>query len=112
MTQPRTVADVLSDHVVFEVKRTCQYGRHLASGLPARLRLNGLIRRLSHTNRYALTANGVRIPVFYTKIYNRLLVPLTVANRPQAPPDLRAALAAITYHMDDYANRAGLPRTA
>src|SRR6516164_7235045 len=41
-----------------------------------RLRLNGLIRRLPHTNRYVLTADGLRIAVFYTKIYNRLLVPL------------------------------------
>jgi len=40
-----------------------------------RLRLNGLIRRLPHTNRHVLTADGVRIAVFYTKIYNRLQVP-------------------------------------
>jgi len=59
-----------------------------------RLRLNGLIRRLPHTNRYTLTEDGIRIAVFYTKIYNRLLVPLTAANQPQAPPSLRAALAA------------------
>jgi hypothetical protein len=87
--------------------------RHLASGLPVwRLRLNGLIRRLPHTNRYVLTADGIRIAVFYTKIYNRLLVPLTAANQPQAPPELRAALAAITRHVDDYANRARMPRAA
>jgi hypothetical protein len=53
-----------------------------------RLRLNGLIRRLPHTNHYVLTADGIRIAVFYTKIYNRLLVPLTAANQPQAPPSL------------------------
>ena len=77
-----------------------------------RLRLTGLIRRLPHTNRYVLTADGIRIAVFYTKVYNRLLVPLTAANQPQAPPELRAALAAITRHVDDYANRARLPRAA
>ena len=77
-----------------------------------RLRLGGLIRRLPHTNRYTLTEDGIRIAVFYTKIYNRLLVPLTAANQPQAPPELRAALAAITRHVDDYANRARLPRAA
>src|SRR6266542_168103 len=77
-----------------------------------RLRLNGLIRRLPHANRYVLTADGIRIAVFYTKIYNRLLLPLTAANQPQAPPGLRAALAAITRHVDDYANRARLPRAA
>ena len=75
-----------------------------------RLRLNGLIRRFLHTNRYVLTADGIRIAVLYTKIYSRLLVPLTAANQAQAPPDLRAALAAITRHVDDYANRARLPR--
>jgi hypothetical protein len=77
-----------------------------------RLRLGGLIRRLPHTNRYVLTADGIRIAVFYTKVYNRLLVPLTAANQAQAPPELRAALAAITRHVDDYANRARLPRAA
>jgi len=52
---------------------------------------------------------GIRIAVFYTKVYNRLLVPLTAANQPQAPPDLRAALEAITRHVNDYASRARLP---
>ena len=79
---------------------------------PRRLRLNGLIRRLPHTNRYVLTADGVRIAVFYTKVYNRLLVPLTAADQAQAPPELRAALSAVTRHVDDYANRARLPRAA
>jgi hypothetical protein len=54
----------------------------------------------------------VRITVFYTKVYNRLLVPLTAASQPQAPADLRTALAAITRHVDDYATRARLPRAA
>ena len=77
-----------------------------------RRRLNGLIRRLPHTNRYVLTENGIRLAVFDTKVYNRLLVPLSATDQPQAPPDLRAALAAITRHVDDYANRARLPRAA
>ena len=67
---------------------------------------------LPHTNRYTLTEDGIRIAVFYVKVYNRLLVPLTAANQPQAPPDLRAALTAITRYVDDYANRARLPRAA
>ena len=74
-----------------------------------RLRPNGLIRRLPHTNRYTLTSDGIRIAVFYTKVYNRLLVPLTAADQAQAPPELRAALVTITRHVDDYANRARLP---
>jgi hypothetical protein len=35
---------------------------------------------------------------------------LRTANQPQAPPELRAALAAITRHVDDYANRAPFSR--
>jgi hypothetical protein len=77
-----------------------------------RLRLNGLIRRLPHTNRYVLTGDGIRIAVFCTKVYNRLLVPLTAADQAQAPPELRAALSAITRHVDDYGNRARLFRAA
>jgi hypothetical protein len=79
-----------------------------------RLRLAGLIRRLPHSNRYTLTDDGIRIAVFYTKIYNRLLVPLTAADQPQAPPALRAALATISRHVDAYAAQARLtpnPRT-
>jgi hypothetical protein len=77
-----------------------------------RLRLNGLIRRLPRSNRYMLTPDGIRIAIFYTKVYNRLLVPLTSADQPQAPPELRAALATITRHVDDYASHARLPRAA
>jgi hypothetical protein len=77
-----------------------------------RLRLAGLIQRLPRSNRYTLTADGIRIAVFYTKVYNRLLVPLTATDQPQAPADLRAALAAITRHVDDYAARARLPHAA
>jgi hypothetical protein len=34
--------------------------------------------------------------LIYTKIYNRMLVPLT-ADQPQAPPQLRTALATISH---------------
>lgn len=77
-----------------------------------RLRLNGLIRRLPGRNRYTLTQDGIRIAILYTKVYNRLLVPLTSADQPQAPPELRAALATIARHVDGYASQARLPRTA
>jgi hypothetical protein len=77
-----------------------------------RLRLNGLIRRIPRSNRYLLTNDGIRIAVFYTKIYNRLLVPLISADQPQAPPELRAALDTITQQVDRYAARARLPRAA
>jgi hypothetical protein len=65
---------------------------------------------MPRTNRYLLTDDGIRIAVFYTKIYNRLLVPLTAANPPQAPAELRTALTTITRHVDAYAASARLPR--
>jgi hypothetical protein len=34
------------------------------------------------------------------KVYNRLLVPLTAADQAQAPPELRAALSAVTRHVE------------
>ena len=77
-----------------------------------RLRLAGLIRRLPRSHRYLLTDDGIRIAIFYTKIYNRLLMPLTAADQPQAPPELRATLNTITHHVSDYADRARLPRAA
>jgi hypothetical protein len=77
-----------------------------------RLRLNGLIRRLPHSNRYTLTTDGIRIAIFYTKIYNLLLVPLTAADQPQAPENLRTALSTIDRYVDDYTARARLPKIA
>ena len=35
-----------------------------------RLRLHGLIQRLPHSNTYALTGEGIRVAVFYTKLQN------------------------------------------
>ena len=40
-----------------------------------RLRLKGLIHRLPHSNAYTLTPDGLRVAVFYTKVYNRVLSP-------------------------------------
>lgn len=58
-----------------------------------RLRLAGLIHRIEHTNKYALTLDGIKFAVFYTKLHNRLLRPLMAADQPQAPPELRQASA-------------------
>src|SRR6185312_2537101 len=46
-----------------------------------RLRLHGLIQRLPRSNRYVLTAEDIRVAVFYTKLHNRLL------RRSSAPTD-------------------------
>ena len=77
-----------------------------------RLRLAGLIHRIEHTNRYALTLDGIKFAVFYTKLHNRLLRPLMAADQPQAPPELRQALDVISHHVDDYISRARLGKAA
>ena len=73
-----------------------------------RLRLNGLLRRIEHTHTYVLTPDGQRLAIFYTKLHDRLLRPLTAADQPQAPPGLRQALATIDHHVNDYIARARL----
>ena len=67
-----------------------------------RLRLAGLIDRIEHTNGYILTPDGIKFAVFYTKLHNRLLRPLTAANDPPAPLPLRQALRVIDRHVTDY----------
>ncbi|HEU5421687.1 MAG TPA: hypothetical protein VFV41_28675 [Streptosporangiaceae bacterium] len=78
----------------------------------ARLRLNGLIQRLEHTNTYIPTAEGQRVAVFYTKLHSRLLRPLLAANAPPAPPELRHALATIDSHIRGYIDNARLGNAA
>jgi hypothetical protein len=73
-----------------------------------RLQLNGLIRRIEHTHTYALTPDGQRLAIFYTKVNDRLLRPLLAADQPQAPPTLRRALATINHHVEDYITQARL----
>jgi hypothetical protein len=73
-----------------------------------RLRLKGIITRLPGTNTYTLTPDGTRIVVFYTKLHNRLLRPLTAANQPSAPLPLRQALRTIDKHVNDYIEQARL----
>jgi hypothetical protein len=67
-----------------------------------RLRLKGLIHRLSHTNTYVLTDEGQQVAIFYTKLHNRLLRPLLAAHDPPAPLPLRQALRVINHHVDHY----------
>jgi len=74
----------------------------------ARLKANGLIERLPHTNNYQLTAEGQRVAIFYTKVHDRLLRPLIAADAPPAPTELRQALRVIDRHVDAYADNARL----
>jgi hypothetical protein len=73
-----------------------------------RLRRKGLIQRLPGTNTYVLTTDGVRFALFYTKVHDRLLVPLLAADTPPAPPQLRQALGVIDRSVTDYVRQARL----
>lgn len=71
-----------------------------------RLQLHGLIERLPRANRYQLTADGIRVAAFYTKVHHRLLGPLLAANHPPASADLRQALRVIDQSIDAYIDNA------
>ena len=59
-----------------------------------------------------MTAEGIRVAIFYTKVYNRLLLPLTAADQPQAPPELRQALRTLDRHVECFVDRARLSSAA
>jgi predicted MarR family transcription regulator len=77
----------------------------------ARLRLNGLIERRPHTNTYQLTADGLRVAIFYTKVHDRLLRPL-LTDQPPAPPEIRRALTTLERHVHKAIELARLPNAA
>jgi predicted MarR family transcription regulator len=77
-----------------------------------RLRLHGLIARQSGTNSYAVTPEGIRVAVFYTKLHARLLAPLLDADKPPAPLELRRALATVERVLGDYVANARLGAAA
>ena len=62
------------------------YSMNQASYDLARLSRNGLITRIPHRNLYALTPDGLRFAIFYTKVHDRVLRPLMAGDQPQAPP--------------------------
>jgi hypothetical protein len=52
------------------------------------------------------------VVIFYTKIHDWMLVPLTAANKPPAPAELRHALTVIDDRIEHYRTRARLPTAA
>lgn len=86
------------------------YGMNQMSYDLWRLRTNGLIERLPKTNTYVLTPNGIRIALFYTKSYRRIIDPLFAAagSGPQAraAPELREALRTIDQAVARFATEA------
>ena len=77
-----------------------------------RLRLNGLIEHIPDSNTYALTADGQRVAIFYTKVHNRLLRPLLAGHQPPAPAELSDALRTIDQHVRSYIDHARLRKAA
>ena len=73
-----------------------------------RLRLKGLLERLPNTNTYHLTPDGTRFALFYTKLHDKIFLPLMSADHPPAPNDLRQALTTIDHHINNYLNNAQL----
>ena len=68
-----------------------------------RLRLHGLLQRIPHSHRYEATPTGLRIALFFTRTYARLL-PLKLAEiMPIGPPGdstLRAAFDRLQTEID------------
>jgi len=76
-----------------------------------RLRLHGLIVRQAGTHRYEVTDHGLRIALFFTRSYARVLRPglsqVTMADLPDNPP-LRRAFDHLECAMDQYVAQAKL----
>jgi hypothetical protein len=64
-----------------------------------RLRLHGLIERLPGTHRYRVTPDGLRLALFFTRVYARLFRPALAQLMPAAPPG-GSALRAAFDHLD------------
>jgi hypothetical protein len=68
-----------------------------------RLRLHGIIERIPHSHRYQLTPDGLRIALFFSRTYARLLRPKLAEIMPQGPPiqsTLRAAFDRLSAEID------------
>ena len=68
-----------------------------------RLRLHGLIERQEGTHRYIVTDFGLRVSLFFTRSYARILRPglsVVMEETGEDPPDLRRAFAQLEAAMD------------
>ena len=76
-----------------------------------RLRLHGLIERLPNSFRYRVTDFGLRVALFFTRTYNRLLRPGLAAALPALranPTPLQRAFNALTAQIDNAVKHAQL----
>jgi hypothetical protein len=88
------------------------YSMNQASYDLSRLARNGLIQRVPCRNRYTLTRDGLLFAHFYTKVYDHVLRPLMAPDRPNAPPELAAALATFDQLAADHIAQARVPTAA
>jgi len=88
------------------------YSMNQASYDLSRLARNGLIRRLPGRNRYTLTRDGLLFAQFYTRVYDHVLRPLMAPGRPNAPPELAAALDTLDQLAAGHIIRARVPTAA
>jgi hypothetical protein len=88
------------------------YSMNQASYDLSRLARNGLIARVPGRNRYTLTRDGLLFAHFYTKVYDHILRPLMAPDRPNAPPELIAALNTLDQIAAGYITRARVPAAA
>jgi len=88
------------------------YSMNQASYDLSRLARNDLIRRVPGRNRYTLTRDGLLFAHFYTKVYDHVLRPLMAPDRPNAPPELAAALGTLDRLAADHIAKARVPTAA
>ncbi len=75
-----------------------------------RLRIKGLIERIGNSYRYRLTALGLRVVTFFTKLYHRLFCPGLAALLPEQdyPSNLALALNSVAQVLHDWTEDAFL----
>lgn len=88
------------------------YSMNQASYDLSRLARNGLIERVPGRNRYVLTRDGLLFAHLYTKIYDHVLGPLMATDRPNAPPELLAAVDALDQIVTERIAQARVPTAA
>ncbi len=88
------------------------YSMNQASYDLSRLARNGLITRVPDRNRYTLTRDGLLFAHLYTKIYDHVLGPLMATDRPNAPPELLAAIDTLDHLVAQHITSARIPTAA
>jgi hypothetical protein len=88
------------------------YSINQASYDLTRLMRNGLIQRIPGRNRYTLTRDGQLFAHIYTKVHDRVLLPLMATDRPNAPPELLHALDTIDQIVTQRITNARIPITS